>query len=295
MIRRLFPVLALLVGVLAGCSCRSVHPYRGDVLAGVSFVDGEGVVFDRRGAVRGPTVVLLHGWRCDRHLWRWTAEELARDHHVVCIDLPGHGDSEPAPRARDVAGLASAVVGVLEGLRYADRFVLVGHSLGGPVALEVAARMPGRIAGVVGIDTLHDVEARTPPEEWEKVFAAFEADPEKALRGFLPGMLAPGTDPAIGEWLVEHAMRADRGTAEALMRAFPSVDQAALLSRAGVPVRCLNADPKASPFGRPTAVETQRKYADFDVVLLEGVGHYPMVERPVTFAARLREVLAGLK
>ena len=42
-------------------------------------------------------------------------------------------------------------------------------------------------------------------------------------------------------------------------------------------------------------METQRKYADFDVVLLEGVGHYPMVERPVTFAARLREVLAGLK
>ncbi len=59
------------------------------------------------------------------------------------------------------------------------------------------------------------------------------------------------------------------------------------------PVRCVNAAPWM-PWGLPTAIETNRKYADYSAVLMDGVRHYPMLERPVEFNKRLRELLKDL-
>jgi pimeloyl-ACP methyl ester carboxylesterase len=255
--------------------------------------DGTPLAFDLRGT-EGPFVVLIHGWRCDRALWLWTAADLARDHRVVCLDLAGHGESGAGHAEWSVEALAADVSRVVEALRI-DRVVLVGHSMGGPVALAAARRLPGRVAGVVGVDTLHDAGFVLPKEAIEGAMAAFDADPEKALRDFLPSMLAPGTDPALLDWIVARALLADDRATAALMRAFTGLDAAALLRDAGVPVRCVNAAPGATPFAMPTAVETNRRYADFDAVLLQGVGHYPMIERPFEFAVRLREVLSGLR
>ncbi len=76
----------------------------------------------------------------------------------------------------------------------------------------------------------------------------------------------------------------------ALLRDFHNLDLKRALSGAGVPVRCLNAA-ASGVGGVETAVKANRRYADFDAVPLEGVGHFPMLERPHEFNARLREVL----
>jgi pimeloyl-ACP methyl ester carboxylesterase len=213
---------------------------------------------------------------------------------VACLDLAGHGSSGAGRAAWSIEALAEDVATVVEALRL-PRVVLVGHSMGGPVALAAARRLPGRVAGVVGVDTLHDADFRWPREAMEPVIAAFEADPAKTLRGFLPTMLAPGGDPALAEWLVGRALLADdRGTA-ALMRAFADLDTPALFREAGVPIRCINAKPGSIPMGMATKVEANRRYADYDAVEMPGVGHYPMVERPAEFARLLRATLAGLR
>ena len=85
----------------------------------------------------GPPVVLLHGFGADLNNWMFNQPALAETHRVIALDLPGHGGSAKQVGAGDVAGLAATVAGALGALE-ARPAHLVGHSLGGAVALLIA-------------------------------------------------------------------------------------------------------------------------------------------------------------
>ena len=85
----------------------------------------------------------------------------------------------------------------------------------------------------------------------------------------------------------------DRKAAIGLMKSLAELDLRAAFSAAKVPIRSINGPPQP-PLVPPTNIETNRKYADFDAVIMEGIGHYPMLEKPAEFNARLRDVLAKL-
>jgi pimeloyl-ACP methyl ester carboxylesterase len=286
-------VRALLPLVLLAAGCASTGPAPGAPIEGTTpSFDGVPIAWEDRG--RGePAIVLVHGWRCDRQFWRFTAPELAQARRVVSIDVAGHGGSGAGRGEWNIRALAEDVRAVVEA-RGLGRVVLVGHSMGGPVCLDAAALMPGRVVAVVGIDTLHDAEFVWPREQIDRAIASLEAEPEATMRGFIPTMLGTGVDPGLAGWIVARGMRADHAGASALMRCFRDLDLRPLMSAAGVPVRCLNAAPDPAKGRQPTKVDVNRRYADFDAVLLEGVGHYPMVERPASFTARLREVIEAL-
>jgi pimeloyl-ACP methyl ester carboxylesterase len=63
-----------------------------------------------------------------------------------------------------------------------------------------------------------------------------------------------------------------------------------LLKGASTPVRCINSG-GGFQFFTPTAIEINQKYADFSAVIIDGVGHFPMLEKPVEFNQKLRDVL----
>lgn len=93
----------------------------------------------------GPPLVLLHGLGSNRAVWRPILPELEERFTVVAVDLPGHGDSPSLPPGADAtpAGLATSVIAVIDalGVKQVD---LVGNSLGGWIALEVALRRRAR-------------------------------------------------------------------------------------------------------------------------------------------------------
>jgi len=153
--------------------------------------------------------------------------------------------------------------------------------------------MPGRVIGVVAVDTLHNADFEFPPEQVAQLIAAFEADFAGTVAGFVRGMYQPGADPAVVDWTVKEAQATDQEAAIGLMGDFESLDFPALFSGAKVPIRAINAAP-APPMQPVTEVEINRKYADFDAVLVEGVGHFLQLERPAELNARLREVVAEL-
>lgn len=93
-----------------------------------------------------PTIVFLHATRLTGAQWRAQADALAAEFPCVLVDLPGHGTA--AGRPFTLADAASDVAATIAGLPD-GRAVLVGLSLGGYVAMEVAARWPERVVGLV--------------------------------------------------------------------------------------------------------------------------------------------------
>ena len=256
--------------------------------------DGVPIVYEVRGEAEAgePALVFVHCWGCDRTYWREQLDVFAADYRVVAMDLAGHGESGVERETWSVPGLAGDVEAVADALGL-ERMILIGHSMGGPVSLEAARRMPRRVVGVVAIDTLHNADYEFPPEQVDQLVGAFEADFAGTVAGFIRGMYQPGADPAVVDWTVKKAQGTNQEAAIALMRDFGSIDFPAMFSAAKVPIRAINAAP-AGPMQPVTEVEINRKYSDFDAVLVEGVGHFLQLERPAEVNARLREVVAEL-
>ncbi len=112
-------------------------------------VAGRPVRIRRSGPAQAPPVVLLHG--IGRSLEDWSAAHdlLARDHCVLSMDLPGFGLTPAGADRPGLGTFARAVVGVLDALGEERPVHLMGNSLGGAVAMTVAAEHPGRVAGLL--------------------------------------------------------------------------------------------------------------------------------------------------
>jgi pyruvate dehydrogenase E2 component (dihydrolipoamide acetyltransferase) len=104
----------------------------------------------RMGMDEGVPVLLLHGFGGDLNAWMFTQPALAERHPTIAMDLPGHGGSTKQPIAADLPALAQSALDLLDALGIA-RAHLVGHSLGGGIALHVAQHAPDRVASVTAI------------------------------------------------------------------------------------------------------------------------------------------------
>ncbi len=95
----------------------------------------------------GTPILMIHGFGADHTTWMFNQSELSADREVHAIDLPGHGGSQKDVGDGSIETLAAAVLAYMdaEGLKSAH---LVGHSLGGAIAVEIAARFPDRVAAV---------------------------------------------------------------------------------------------------------------------------------------------------
>ena len=251
--------------------------------------DGAILVGEVRG--KGETaLVFLHGWGGDREFWKNQAAAFAGDYRIVALDQAGHGESRTDRKDSSINSLAKDVETVVKDLGL-KRVILIGHSMGGPVALAAAKRLPGTVVAVIGVDTLQNADAKFPKEVAEKVLASIEKDFKGTIQAsFFAGLLPEKVDPELANWLAKKAERQEPKMAVALMRDIFSLDTAKLLQEAKVPVRCINSG-GGYPIFTATAVEVNKKYADFAAVTIDSVGHYPMLEKPDEFKRALKETL----
>ena len=114
-------------------------------------LDGDGlrIRYVRTGI--GPHVVLIHGFGSSIWTWKDVIPDLARDHDVVALDLPGFGASDQ-PRDLSFASLPRSVLGVMDALGI-PRATLVGNSLGGATSVDVAVHHPERVLSLVLVDS----------------------------------------------------------------------------------------------------------------------------------------------
>lgn len=97
---------------------------------------------------KGKTIVFLHGFLENLHIWDSIAESLSKDFQIVRIDLPGHGESENLAEVHSMEMMADCVFDLMKLLNISD-CVLVGHSMGGYVAMAFARKYSFFLKGLV--------------------------------------------------------------------------------------------------------------------------------------------------
>jgi len=236
-----------------------------------------------------PALVFVHCGGCERGFWDGQVAHFAAKHRVVALDLAGHGQSGGGRKDWTMPAFGQDVVSVVEALGL-KRVVLIGHSIGGPVVLEAARRMPGRVAGLVLVDTMVDFEQRLAAEEVEKYLSALQADYRATTTAITSQYFFSASTPEpVKARVLETVLSVPQEIGVAVFRSSAAYDPLPALREIKAPIRAINSDLF------PTNVEGNRRYVPgYQVAIMKGVGHYPMLEQPEAFNALLAEALREL-
>lgn len=234
-------------------------------------------------------LVFIHAGMSNRSDWNRQHAIFADQFRVITLDLAGHGESGQSRPQWGMPQFARDVNAVMDAERV-SRAVLIGNSLGGPVALEAALFAPGRVIAIIGVDTLQDlgrtIDAdmmRNAAEEWGK-------DPKASLDRGLRLLLHDDMDPALYADIRQRMARTPPEVVCAMYRSFGGYNAGAAATKAQVPIRCINGDKF------PLNLEEIRRIApDYDAVVLPHIGHYPMLECPDAFNRALCKFLDELR
>jgi pimeloyl-ACP methyl ester carboxylesterase len=215
-------------------------------------------------------------------------EYFADRHRVVAIDLAGHGDSERGRSTWTIEAFGDDVAAVVDHLGL-EKVVLIGHSMGGDVIVAAAPLLGERVTGIVWIDTYPRLGEPISADEVRQTLAPFRDDFVGAVGDLVRGFFSEGASPQLVDRVAAAMSSAPPEVAlDALEHAIAFEETIlATLPQISVPVIAVNPDD-----GRSDA-ESLRAFG-VELVLVEGIGHFGMLEDPAAFNATLDAVVQGL-
>ena len=243
-------------------------------------------------------LVFIHGWACDLTFWR--GQEALYDHpdrRALLIDLPGHGSSDKPHRAYPIEFFARAVAAVMRDARI-QRAVLIGHSLGGPIAYAFLREFPERASALVLVDAFVSRHMAGPADR-----AATAAHFAKVARSLQGAAGERNFAERVESCFTKQTPEALRAEIRAKMAATPKHVRIAALSS----ISSLSPPPGDETFDLPAvaiqAAEpgTQARFelmrSIFPRLQLsswEGAGHFLMLEDPQRFNSEVEQFLAAI-
>jgi pimeloyl-ACP methyl ester carboxylesterase len=218
-----------------------------------------------------PPVVLVHSMAGSLAHWARQLEHLRTRRRAVALDLRGHGASDPA-RNHDysISALAGDIAAVVDSLEITN-FVLVGHSLGGGVALSYAGAHPGQVAGLFLLDPIGDGK-QIPAEQADSFLHQLEADFDNVIQGYWAQISGP--NPEVRERLLADLRATPR---ETIARAFAEVlrfDPDPALAAYHGPLLSVVTPNNDQPFS------LHRLGKGFPYRVVNGTGHWIQLDRP---------------
>ena len=258
----------------------------------------------------GRPILLLHGVTLSAKVWAYQLQELAPTCKVIAVDLRGHGLSKAGNLGFTIEQMADDLATVLEALDLTET-ILVGHSMGGMVALEYAMshhlNNPKRVAGMLlvstsanplGLPSGHTIPVKA-VTQLVNTYLSMRAN---AQRGVLPaGDLAAwlsraafGRFPLPAHVQITQLMLQEMSP-QALAGILPSLagfDRSRALGRVNLPTRILvgTADLLTPPFHARALVTG---IPNSSLKLLSGAGHMLMLEQPGELRGAIREMIDG--
>jgi pimeloyl-ACP methyl ester carboxylesterase len=222
-------------------------------------------------------LVLIHGWTCNLDNWRDQIPDFAKRNRVIALDLPGHGQSDKPEIPYTMDLFANAIDAVLRDAKV-ERAVLVGHSMGTPVARQFYRKYPQKTLAIVIVDGgLRPFGTKEMRENFISMFRSpnYKQAGMQMLSQMAPTLSAEGKERVNAsfantpQYVVVSAMEGMND--DALYRP----------DKINVPVFAILAK---SPFWPADTEEFLRGLApDLELQWFEGVSHFLMMEKPKQF------------
>ena len=259
-------------------------------------LNGVTVAYDDVG--RGDALVLVHGHPFDRTMWHPQVEHFGRKGlRVIAPDLRGYGESTVVPGKTTLETFARDIERLLDHLEV-GMAVLAGLSMGGQIVMEFHRLFASRLRGLV----LADTSARAESEEGKK---ARNEMADQLLRGgmgpyaeeVLPKMIAPANVEVLSK-VARHVLSMMRGTspegaAAALRGRAERPDYVEMLSLIEVPTLVVvGRDDEFTPIADAELLHYRIRGSR--LVIVDGAGHMPNLERPDKFNAAMESFLASV-
>ena len=229
-----------------------------------------------------PPLLLIHGYAVSMHWWDRVVPQLAREHRVIRLDLLGHGGSEKPRDGYSMEEQADVVAAVLEELGV-ERAAVVGHSMGGIIATGVIERHPGLVSRLMTIGT-----PPAKPEEGPSLtdrlsyvpvigHAGWALASEDYVRLQVESTSPPEIDLPrdISDDPSEVTYRVFRESSQGISDYWDEAPLDERLADEGVPLIAVVGEED-----EPEEAEDFRRVPGARVIVLEGLGHSPHVERP---------------
>jgi pimeloyl-ACP methyl ester carboxylesterase len=218
--------------------------------------------------------VLIHGWTCDSTFFAPQIAELSKTYRVLAVDLIGHGRSDKPQATYDGPLMARSVLAAMDAARI-DKAVLLGHSMGFPVARTVYARAPQRVLGLIAADG--------------SVFSGSMANFAKSLGGptgpetrrkMVEHMFAPSTTEAIRKQILDTMLAAPEHVAVSAMTHGIS---SPLWKEPAVRVPALAVQQKRHAGQEQPKYLFEAAFSDLEYREMEGVSQFLNMEKPAEF------------
>lgn len=240
-----------------------------------------------------PALILIHCWACDSNYWSAQIAPLKAKYTVVTVDLTGHGGSGRNRTEWTMERYGDDVAAVAREIEN-PRIILVGHSMGGPVALEAARRIGARVIGIVAVDTLKTVGQ--PPVSEREIAMRVKPFRENFIghtRDFVSNsFFTKDADPQFVRKVVDDMALEPEDIAVPSMEALMRMDYSKIVPEIRVPVVAINADRT----GPTDEARIKKSLPAFTSVTIPNTGHFLMMETPERFnPVLLREVAALAK
>lgn len=238
------------------------------------------------------TVVFVHCWAGNLGFWREQASMLADKARLIFIDLPGHGQSDKPQADYTLDFFADAVLAVLNTEKI-EKAVFIGHSMGAAVLCRVHHRAPETVAGLISVDGL----LCRPPGTREQAHALVApfSTPQYLdhAKGFISTFFpVPGSEALRDRVMSEMLATPQHVMFGAMLGMFGENQPDWILQKVNAPVAAINA---RSPWWNDRYEQYVRSLApQSDYVMMDGVGHFLMLEKPAAFNTALSSVLEKL-
>lgn len=223
-------------------------------------------------------MVLIHGWTCNQDYWRDQVAEFSKRNRVIAIDLPGHGESDKPQVAYSMDLFARAIDAVLRDAGV-KRAVLVGHSMGTPVARQFYRKYPQKTLGIVIVDGA--LRPFGDKKMMDGFIARFRGPKYKeVVQQMFAGMMGPNVSTETRDRIATSCLSVPQYVAVSAMEGMAD-DSIWGGDKINVPVLAIMAK---SPFYGAGIEQFYRSIApNLDFQMWEGVGHFLMMEKPKNF------------